>query len=264
SRTLPEWTRCNRRGSRPSPFPLSCGLGPMLRNCGDLARLPRRRAATTRTVTGATPDKLRAMYKRLGIAMLGLAAAATIGACSPAHEQPSPQDPGAGKLPTTLQHPPEPVTLGKGDSGNNDSSGAADTCDAEDIQVEGSFGSAPTVTLQQDCGAPTELQKRDLKSGTGQRVEADSDLMVRYQAVAWSDGEVLQGNFDTGGTLAVDNVGETNVFDGWSKGLVGMKEGGRRLLVVPPQQRGGSAAANKLADQETAIVFVVDAVSVNR
>src|SRR5699024_3020023 len=134
----------------------------------------------------------------------------------------------------------------------------------EDIRVEGSFGSAPTVTLQQDCGVPTTLQKRDLKPGKGQRVEASSDVMARYQAVAWSDGEVLRGNFDTGGTLAVDNVGETNVFDGWSEGLVGMKEGGRRLLVVPPQQRGGSPAAKNLADQETAIVFVVDAVSVNQ
>jgi len=204
------------------------------------------------------------MYKRLGIAMLGLATAATIAACSPAHEQPSPQDPGAGKLPTTLKHAPEPVTLGEGDSGNNDSTGEADTCDAEDIQVEGSFGSTPTVTLQQDCGAPTKLQKRDLKSGTGQQVDPSGDLMVRYQAVAWSDGEVLKGNFDTGGTLSVENVGQTNVFDGWSKGLVGMKEGGRRLLVVPPQQQGNSAATNKLADQETAIVFVIDAVAVNQ
>ena len=201
------------------------------------------------------------MYKRLGTAMLGIATALTIGACSPPHEQPSDQPPGAEQLPTTLQNPPEPVQLGKSSSASAASSAPAGECTAEDIKVSGSFGQQPEVTIPQDCAAPSTLLSEDLKEGDGPKAAKGSTVMVRYQLVTWSNGEVVDGNFAGGQPFPVRNLGEANVVEGWNKGLVGISEGDRRLLVVPPDMAYGKSGNSAVGANET-LAFVIDAVSV--
>ena len=203
------------------------------------------------------------MYKRLGTAMLGIAAALTIGACSPPHEQPSDQPPGAEQLPTTLEHPPEPVQLGKSEPATAATSTRAGECTVEDIKVSGSFGQQPKVTIPRDCTAPSPLLSADLKEGNGPKAAKGSTVKVRYQVVMWSNGKVVDGNFDGGQLFPVRNLGEANVIEAWNKGLVGIKEGGRRLLVVPPEMAYGKAGSGSIGPNET-LVFVIDAVSVQQ
>lgn len=211
------------------------------------------------------PDKLRTMYKRLGIAMLGIATAATIGACSPAHEQPSDQSPEAEQHPTALKNAPDPVTLGDDSTGNTDSSEGSSAkskdCTAGDVEVDGSYGSEPTVTVPQDCDAPTSLQKQDVKQGSGAEADDGSDIDIHYQVVAWSDGDVVDSNFDSGDTRTVQDLGDADVIEGLNEGLVGMKEDGRRVLIVPPGQGYGSEGKDSIGGDET-LVFIIDAVSV--
>lgn len=201
------------------------------------------------------------MYKRLGTAMLGIVAALTIGACSPPHEQPSDQPPGAEQLPTTLQDPPEPVELGKSASASAATSARPGACTAGDIEVSGSFGAEPDVSIPQDCAAPSTLLSEDLQEGDGPEATTGSTVTVRYQLVTWSNGEVVDGNFEDGQPFAVRDLGNARVVEGWNKGLVGIKEGGRRLLVVPPEMGYGETGSGAIGPNET-LVFVIDAVSV--
>lgn len=196
--------------------------------------------------------------------MLGIAAALTIGACSPPHEQPSDQLPGAqDHRPTTLDNPPDPVKIGKGQSATSTPSARAGECTAEDIEVSGSFGKKPAVSIPQDCAAPSTLLRGDLKQGDGPKATKGSTVKVRYQLTTWSNGKVVDGNFDGGQLFGVRDLGNANVVEGWNKGLVGIKEGGRRLLVVPPELGYGKAGSSAIGPNET-LVFVIDAVSVQQ
>lgn len=195
--------------------------------------------------------------------MLGIVAALTIGACSPPHEQPSDQPPGALDHPTTLKNPPEPVTIGKSSSAASTPSARAGECTAEDIEVSGSFGTKPEVRIPQDCAAPSTLLRKDLKKGDGPKATKGSTVKVRYQLVTWSNGKVVDGNFDGGQLFGVRNLGKAKVIEGWNKGLVGISEGGRRLLVVPPEMAYGKSGSSAVGPNET-LVFVIDAVSVQQ
>src|SRR5699024_2564937 len=203
------------------------------------------------------------MYKRLGIAMLGIATAITIGACSPPHEKPSDEPSGAQQQPTALSNAPDPVTLGEDDTADESSEESSNeaTCEAEDVDAAGSYGSEPTVRIPQDCSAPETLQKRDLTEGDGAEATSGSDMEVRYQLVTWSNGEVVDGNFDSGGAMEVEDLGDADVIEGWNEGLVGMNQGTRRVLIVPPEEGYGSEGNGPVGADET-LVFVVDAVSV--
>lgn len=204
------------------------------------------------------------MYKRLGITMLGIATAVTIGACSPAHEQPSDQSQ-PPQQPSSLTNPPDPVTMGEESAGNSESSeessAQGDDCTAGDVEVKGSYGSKPTVTIPDDCDAPTSLQKQDLKQGNGPKADDGSDVEMHYQVVSFSDGDVVDGNFGSGDTRTVSGLGDADVIEGLNEGPIGMHENGRRVLIVPPEQGYGSDGKGEIGGDET-LVFVIDAVSV--
>ncbi|MBM0126704.1 FKBP-type peptidyl-prolyl cis-trans isomerase [Pimelobacter simplex] len=138
---------------------------------------------------------------------------------------------------------------------------AGDECTADDITVEGDFGSTPTITLPEDCTPPTTLLSKDLVTGTGAAAKAGDTVETNYHLVTWSDKQVLDSSFERGETFPLENLGNAPVIDGWNQGLIGVQQGTRRLLVVPPEL-GYGAGGNGIAPNET-LVFVVDAVSIS-
>ncbi|MDQ6522053.1 FKBP-type peptidyl-prolyl cis-trans isomerase [Nocardioides sp. LHD-245] len=166
------------------------------------------------------------------------------------------------------------ATSACGDSGEDkasDSSSAEPTSDApvaaggectvDDIEVAGEFGSAPTITVPDDCTPPATLLSKDLVTGTGPAAEAGDTVETNYHLVTWSDKEVLDSSFERGQTFPLEDLGNASVIDGWNQGLIGVQQGTRRLLVVPPDL-GYGQGGNGIAPNET-LVFVVDAVSVS-
>lgn len=207
------------------------------------------------------------MLKRVATIILGVAMAAALAACS-SDANPAEVPPGHEERPSTLAGAPEPVELGgagpaTSTSSATRSSGESGTCSAADVEVRGSFGQRPSVTIPRDCAAPTELVIKDLEPGSGTRATEGSTVKVRYQLVSWSSGEVVDGNY--GGQLfTMRNVGNNSgVIEGWNKGLLGIREGGRRLLIVPPELAYGQTGNGPIGPNET-LVFVVDAVSVRQ
>ncbi|MFI9403455.1 FKBP-type peptidyl-prolyl cis-trans isomerase [Nocardia sp. NPDC052316] len=134
-------------------------------------------------------------------------------------------------------------------------------CTAEDIGVSGDFGSAPKITIPDNCDPPKTLITKDLIQGSGPGAAAGQPLTMNYALVTWSNKQKKDSSFDRGTPFQL-TLGGGQVIQGWDEGLVGVQEGTRRLLIVPPDL-GYGAGGRGIAPNET-LVFVTDAVSVGK
>lgn len=124
--------------------------------------------------------------------------------------------------------------------------------------------SLPAFTLDESTGKAelklsdnkpevTELISKNLIEGEGAEVKATDTVYVRYIGVQYSDGKVVDGNYDkTPFEASLYN----GVIKGWTQGLTGKKVGSRVELVIPADlaygnNTGGSKPSGPL-------VFVVD------
>ena len=110
---------------------------------------------------------------------------------------------------------------------------------------------------------PFRLQKEDLVKGKGQAAKTGDNLTVHYAGIAFSSGEEFDASWNTGQPFSFQLGGR--VIEGWNKGVVGMRPGGRRLLTIPPELGYGpqGTADGSIAPNET-LVFVVDLLSIDR
>ncbi|WP_194837553.1 FKBP-type peptidyl-prolyl cis-trans isomerase [Nocardia sp. XZ_19_369] len=134
-------------------------------------------------------------------------------------------------------------------------------CTAEDIGVSGDFGSAPKITIPDNCDPPKTLITKDLIQGSGPGAASGQPLTMNYALVTWSNKQKKDSSFDRGTPFQL-TLGGGQVIQGWDEGLVGVQEGTRRLLIVPPDL-GYGAGGRGIAPNET-LVFVTDAVSVGK
>lgn len=179
-----------------------------------------------------------------------ITAALGLTACQ-ANDRPSEQPPTGDTV--------TPVTVAPSNAG---AEGEKPPCTAHDIEVSGTYGTQPSVTIPRDCAAPERLLSKDLVAGHGEPAAPQDTVVVRYQLTTWSDGKVVDGNFDSGGSLAVENLGSAPVIKGWNEGLVGVKKGDRRLLIVPPALGYGDKGKGQVKPDET-LVFVIDVLKVS-
>lgn len=191
--------------------------------------------------------------RNAGKIVIGVAAALTLAACSNGQE-PSSAPPGGG--PTF----PAPNPAGASASAvAQESTPPQQPCTADDVKVTGRFGDKPTVTIPDNCAAPTTLLTKDLQPGTGPAAKDGSQLQVNYDLYTWSDKVDQQNSFATGAFPLT--LGQGTVIQGWDEGLVGIKQGGRRMLIIPPDKGYGATGNQTIKPNET-LVFVVDAVKV--
>ena len=106
---------------------------------------------------------------------------------------------------------------------------------------------------------PTTLVVKDLKTGTGPAVKAGQTLTVNYVGVSCSTGAAFDASYPRKQPFSFP-LGKGQVIQGWDKGLVGMKVGGRRELVIPAAMGYGATGSGSIKPNET-LIFVVDLVS---
>lgn len=109
--------------------------------------------------------------------------------------------------------------------------------------------------------APTELVIEDLIEGSGREVAAGDSVSTHYVGVAWSTGEEFDASWNRGAPLDF-TAGVGMVIEGWDKGLLGMKVGGRRRLEIPAAMAYGHRGAPPAIGPNEALIFVVDLVGV--
>lgn len=129
----------------------------------------------------------------------------------------------------------------------------AATAGPEGVEARG----APTMTACDPGG--DELLVIDQVTGTGAEVSAGGTVTAHYRGISADTGEEFDSSWSRGQPVTFPLDG---VIEGWSTGLVGMKEGGRRVLVIPAEQAYGDnpPPGSGIAPGAT-LVFTVDLVT---
>jgi peptidylprolyl isomerase len=105
--------------------------------------------------------------------------------------------------------------------------------------------------------APDDLLIEDLVVGTGEEAKAGQSAVVHYVGVSVSSGEEFDASWNRGEPF-VFSLGEGYVIQGWDRGVVGMKVGGRRRLVIPAHLGYGERGAGGVIAPGETLIFVVD------
>jgi peptidylprolyl isomerase len=116
--------------------------------------------------------------------------------------------------------------------------------------------------LPQPTGSPPRrLVVEDIVKGKGPAAKRGDTVIVNYVGQNFSNGQVFDASWDRGQPFPV-TIGRTQVIKGWTRGLVGIRQGGRRKLTIPPELGYGPSGYPPDIPPNETLVFVVDAVRV--
>ena len=126
----------------------------------------------------------------------------------------------------------------------------------------------PSATLSSKIGANvTQLQKIDVKQGTGAEALAGKAVIVHY--TGWLYNPAAPDGHGKKFDSSVDRkvpfgfiLGEGKVIKGWDEGVAGMKVGGKRTLVIPPNMAYGERGAGGMIPPNATLVFDVELVDI--
>jgi peptidylprolyl isomerase len=104
---------------------------------------------------------------------------------------------------------------------------------------------------------PRRLEKEDIVRGKGPAAKPGDTVLVHYAGVTFSTGEEFDASWNTGQPFPFP-LGGGQVIEGWDRGIVGMKVGGRRMLTIPPELAYGSQGFPPAIGPNETLVFVVD------
>ena len=107
---------------------------------------------------------------------------------------------------------------------------------------------------------PEKLVVKDIVEGDGKTAKKGDTVEVQYAGVTFSGGEEFDASWNRGEPFEF-TIGQ-GVIEGWSKGVVGMKEGGRRQLIIPPGQAYGEQGSPPTIGPNETLVFVIDLLEV--
>ena len=108
---------------------------------------------------------------------------------------------------------------------------------------------------------PRRLDKQDIVKGKGPAAKPGDIVTVQYVGVAFSTGDEFDASWDRGQPFAVP-LGAGQVIEGWDKGLVGIRKGGRRMLTIPPELAYGSEGSPPTIAPNETLIFVIDAIDI--
>jgi FKBP-type peptidyl-prolyl cis-trans isomerase FkpA len=113
----------------------------------------------------------------------------------------------------------------------------------------------------------TDLQKTDVKQGTGAEATAGKAVVVHYTGWLYdtskpdSHGPKFDSSRDRGVPFGFV-LGAGRVIKGWDEGVAGMKVGGQRTLVIPARLAYGERGAGGVIPPNATLIFDVELVEV--
>ena len=108
---------------------------------------------------------------------------------------------------------------------------------------------------------PRRLQTEDIVRGTGPAAKPGDTITAHYAGVTFSTGEEFDASWNRGEPFTFP-LGGGQVIEGWDRGFVGMKQGGRRVLTIPPELAYGAQGFPPAIGPNETLVFVVDLVEI--
>ncbi len=125
--------------------------------------------------------------------------------------------------------------------------------------TSGPLATEPKITPPKGA-APTTLQTKDLVVGTGAEAKTGSSVTVNYVGALYSNGNVFDASWKRKEPFSF-TLGKGQVIQGWDKGIVGMKVGGRRELIIPAELAYGKAGSPPKIPPSSPLIFIVDLLS---
>ncbi len=125
--------------------------------------------------------------------------------------------------------------------------------------TSGPLATEPKITPPKGA-APTTLQTKDLVVGTGAEAKTGSSVTVNYVGALYSNGTVFDASWKRKEPFSF-TLGKGQVIQGWDKGIVGMKVGGRRELIIPAELAYGKAGSPPKIPPNSPLIFIVDLLS---
>ncbi len=108
-------------------------------------------------------------------------------------------------------------------------------------------------------GVQPALLIEDLKVGEGPDAQPRDKLEVNY--TGWlTNGHEFDSSAKRGKPIEVE-LGQNGVIQGWERGLIGMKKGGKRKLTIAPELAYGQEGRGEIPPMAT-LVFEVELVSI--
>ena len=114
---------------------------------------------------------------------------------------------------------------------------------------------------------PKELQKLDVKQGSGAEATAGKVVIVHYTGWLYdpakpdNKGAKFDSSRDSGKPFDFP-LGGGRVIKGWDQGVVGMKVGGQRTLIIPPDMGYGARGFSSLIPPNATLIFDVELLEV--
>ena len=129
------------------------------------------------------------------------------------------------------------------------------------VSKDTSSGVTQNMTTSQDTSQrESQLRIEDLSTGTGPEAKVGDRVSVHY--TGWlADGVKFDSSRDRNQPFEFI-LGQGNVIEGWDKGVVGMKVGGKRKLVIPPQMAYGERGAGGIILPNAVLTFEVELLAV--
>jgi FKBP-type peptidyl-prolyl cis-trans isomerase FkpA len=111
--------------------------------------------------------------------------------------------------------------------------------------------------------APAELQKIDIRKGTGEGISQGQVAVVHYTGWLYDPTATEQkgAKFDSSRDSGVPfsfTIGHGDVIRGWDEGVQGMQPGGQRRLVIPPALGYGELGAQNVIPPKATLVFEIE------
>ncbi len=128
------------------------------------------------------------------------------------------------------------------------------------VKVSGEYGKPPKVTVKSPW-AIDKTRSKVLTPSDGAQVKEGYTVEVNYHGVDGRTGETFDSSFSRGAPVAFNLA---QVVPGFSKGLVGQRQGSRVLIAMPGSDGYDAAGGNPQAGIEVGdtLIFVVDLVGV--
>jgi FKBP-type peptidyl-prolyl cis-trans isomerase FkpA len=135
------------------------------------------------------------------------------------------------------------------------------------VAAQAAAPAPPTQGSSKLDAMPKELQKTDVKQGTGKEASAGKPVIVHY--TGWLYDETKPDRKGTKFDSSRDRqvpfgffLGSGKVIKGWDEGVVGMKVGGQRTLVIPPSLGYGERGAGGVIPPNATLIFDVELIDV--
>lgn len=150
--------------------------------------------------------------------------------------------------------------------GSENSKAAAEVAALEHQENPGTPKTGPLSTepsVKPPSGAaPTKLETKELVKGTGAEAKLGDTISVNYVGELYKTGKVFNSTWKETKEPAKFTLSKGSVIEGWVKGIVGMKVGGRRELIIPAEEAYGKEGRPPTIPKDEALVFVVDLLGV--